>query len=120
MWFLHYILPLAIYFFIKKDKTILYGLLAGNLIDLDKIYYRIIGKVDWFGSICPEGIGTCTSINNYPLHNILAFNIFLVSSLILYFLRRKNNKLKFLFWLMIGTIIHLFLDYIQHITGIII
>ena len=68
MFLFHYILPLIIFYF-YRDKIMLYGLLLGNLVDLDHVYYRIIGKVGWFESACPQ-LGMQCSFGFYPLHNL--------------------------------------------------
>ena len=119
MWFLHYIIPGLIYFF-NKNKIMFWGLISGNILDLDKIYFRLIGKVGWTESICEKGIGTCSSIGNYPLHTLPPLIFLLIALILFLFFRKKNKKLSFLFWFSIGAILHLFLDCIQKITGIVI
>lgn len=95
----------------------LLGLLIGNLIDLDHVYYRIIGKVNWFDSACVNGLGSQCSIGFYPLHNIWVLMGLTVIAAILFFYRKKKN-LELLFWISIGGIINLILDYIHLFTGV--
>jgi hypothetical protein len=134
MYSLHYILPFVVYYLflhwggkykeIKKkkkksffdfprSKLILYGLLIGNLIDLDHIWYRIIGKVGWFDSAC-DHFGQQCSFNFYPLHNELSL-IVLSAFFIAGF--RKNKKMELISWIALGAMIHLMLDYIHLLTG---
>lgn len=90
-----------------------WGLLLGNLIDLDHIYYRIIGKVPWFESACNH-IGQGCSIGIYPLHNMnFAISSLLISSLIFH----NNKRLRFIGWLGLGAFLNILLDYIHMITG---
>jgi hypothetical protein len=91
----------------------LWGLLLGNLIDLDHIYFRIIGKVPWFKSAC-SNLGEQCSFGFYPLHSIYVLVVSLVLSLLIL---NKNKKIKFIGWLGLGIVIHLFLDYIHLIIG---
>jgi hypothetical protein len=91
----------------------LYGLLLGNLIDLDHIYYRVIGRVPWFESAC-SNLGQQCSIGFYPLHNIY---IFIISLILSAFLASKNKKMRFIGWIFLGAAIHLSLDYIHMIAG---
>jgi len=91
----------------------LWGLLLGNLIDLDHIYYRIIGKVGWFESACPQ-IGMQCSFGFYPLHNWIAVIIFFIFSFLVFV---KNKKIKFIGWLAIGALSNILLDYIHHLIG---
>ena len=118
MFLLHYLIPIAIYYFIKKDKVILFGLLAGNLVDLDHVYYRLIGKVGWFESACSGG-SQC-SIGTYPSHDPLFLIVFTaVGMLTAYFiLSEEKKKLKGLIWILTGVLLHLVLDYIALITGV--
>ena len=112
MFLLHYILPLAIFYF-YRDKMMLWGLLLANLIDLDHIYYRIIGKVGWFESAC-ERFGLNCSIGFYPLHTwAIAFIGLFVTILILH----KNKKLRFIGWIGLGIFIHMVLDLIHELIG---
>ena len=91
----------------------LWGLLSANLIDLDHIYYRIIGEVGWFESACQE-FGMNCSIGFYPLHTwILAFIGLLVSVLIFH----KDKRIKFAGWLGLGIFIHMVLDFIHELIG---
>ena len=46
-------IPVVIFYY-YRDKIMLFGLLVANLIDLDHIYCRIIGKVGWFESACGQ------------------------------------------------------------------
>jgi hypothetical protein len=112
MFLFHYILPLIIFYF-YREKIIFFGLLLGNLVDLDHVYYRIIGKVEWFGSACAQ-LGDQCSWGTYPLHNwtfVIIFSIF--SGLIF----TKNKKLRFIGWLSIGALLNFALDYIHALTG---
>lgn len=136
MFLLHYIIPLIVFYFpknfsfrkLQKDKNakisysnggwlILAGLLLGNLVDLDHVYYRLIGKVPWFQSACGHFWGQC-SWNFYPLHNIYFFIIFLFFGIILIFSKNKYSKL--LGWIFIGAFLNLSLDYLSMISGIVI
>lgn len=97
----------------------LYGLLWGNLIDLDHVYYRIIGKVPWFESACSH-LGAQCSWNFYPLHNSIVLTSTLILAVILipsgmYF---KKKKMAFLGWLFLGMALNIILDLIQLKTGI--
>lgn len=143
MYIAHYILPFIAVFiyliFIKKQKLskkamfsfdflkkqknkiiltasgiILFGLLLGNIVDLDHVYYRLIGKVPFFGTICGEAWGKCHSFNMYPLHNFLFMFIFLILGALIF---SKNNKIKFFGWMFFGAFLNLFLDFIQMKTG---
>ena len=91
----------------------LYGLLLGNLVDLDHVYYRIIGKVGWFESACPQ-LGMQCSFGFYPLHNLVFAIIFLVFSGLIF---TKNKKLKLIGWISLGAVLNFLLDYIHLITG---
>ena len=91
----------------------LLGLLLGNLIDLDHIYYRLIGKVGWFSSACPQ-FGMQCSFGFYALHNLTFAIIFLVGSSLIFF---KDKRIKFTGWLFLGAFLNFFLDYIHLITG---
>lgn len=109
-------------FLSKNKKKIIYstlgiillGLLLGNIVDLDHVYYRMIGKVPWLGTICGEGLGKCHSFNMYPLHNFLFMFIFLALGALVF---SKNNKMKFFGFLFFGAFLNLFLDLIQLKTG---
>ena len=111
MFLLHYIIPIVIFYF-YRDKIMLLGLLLGNLIDLDHIYFRIIGKVGWFESACPH-LGMQCSFGFYPLHNLTFAIVFLLFSPLLFV---KNKKIKFIGWLSLGAFLNLLLDYIHLIT----
>jgi hypothetical protein len=91
----------------------LWGLLLGNLIDLDHVYSRIIGKVGWFESACPQ-LGMQCSFGFYPLHNLTFAIIFLLISGMIFI---KNKKLKFIGWLSLGAFLNLALDYIHLLIG---
>ncbi len=113
MFLFHYILPFIIFYF-YRNKSALYGLLLGNLIDLDHIYYRLIGKVNWLESAC-QNLGEQCSIGFYPLHNTtLAIILLLISALIF----TKNKKIKFIGWLSLGAFLNFALDYIHMTTGV--
>jgi len=93
---------------------VLFGLIVGNLIDLDHIYYRVIGKVGGFSSACPK-LGMRCSFNFYPLHNLIMLVVAVALTGLLFF---KNKKLKFVGWIALGVIIHLALYYLQLLIGI--
>jgi len=113
MFLLHYLIPFVVFYFVRK-KMILYGLLLGNLADIDHIYYRIIGKVPWFSSAC-QNFGANCSIDFYPLHSLTFLLIFLgLSSLIFV----KNKKIKFVGWIFLGAFLNLILDYVHLIIGL--
>ena len=122
MFLAHYILPFVIYCF-RKNKTMLYGLLMGNLIDLDHIYMRVIGKVGWFESACSSFGDQCSSFGFYPLHSPLVFAMLFFMAIWLYGNRiysldgTSNKKRRLWFWIMIGAMLNLILDYIHLITG---
>tara|TARA_Y100000310_G_scaffold225672_1_gene227722 strand:+ start:17866 stop:18120 length:255 start_codon:yes stop_codon:yes gene_type:complete len=82
------------------------------------VYYRIIGKVGWFESACPKGLGSQCSFSVYPLHNIYVFVALIIGAGVLYFLYDKNIFTKIGFWICIGAILNLVLDYIHLKTGI--
>lgn len=116
MYLIHYILPFVIYYFVR-NKTMLFGLLLGNIIDLDHIYLRIMGIVPWFGSICAgRHFWNCGSFGVYPLHSVYVMITFLILSVILFFLMKKDKKLKitqWMFWISMGVSIHFILDFIH-------
>lgn len=113
MFLLHYILPfISFYFF--RDKIMLIGLLLGNLIDLDHVYYRLIGKVGWFESACPQ-LGMQCSWNYYPLHNLPFLIFFLVIGSLVF---HKDKKIKFIGWLSLGAVLNLVLDLVHMWTGV--
>jgi hypothetical protein len=91
----------------------LWGLLLGNLVDLDHIYYRLIGKVGWFESACSH-FGVPCSYNFYPLHNMTFIVIFLRLSLLTV---KKNKTIKFIGWLSMGAALNIILDLIASVTG---
>lgn len=113
MFLWHYLLAILI-FTIFRDKFMLLAILLGNLIDLDHIYYRLIGKVSWFGSACNK-LGEDCSIGFYPLHSPTFIIIFLLLSLLIL---AKNKKIKFLGWISLGAFSNLLLDYIQQLSGL--
>lgn len=134
MIFLHYIIPFIIYYITdyKKRKNqkksenkifrmffkynyMLLGLLLANLIDLDHVFYRLIGKVGWFESACKFNFDHCSSFGIYPLHNWIFFAIFALSSSALLI---KNKNLKIIGWIAIGACIHIILDLIVYYTGV--
>jgi len=134
MYLLHYILPFVVYFlFLKREekrgeikkrkkksffdiprgKLILYGLLLGNLIDLDHLWYRLVGKVWWFDSACIN-FGQQCSFGFYPLHSqvtLVVFSAFFIGSF------HKGRKIELVGWLALGAVINLILDYVHLITG---
>lgn len=121
MYLFHYILPFIIYYFVRS-KTILFGLLLGNLIDLDHIFLRIFGVVPWFQNICSiDGFWKCNGFLGYPLHSVYMVVTLIVTSIILFFLMEEEKELKvtkWMFWICIGALIHLSLDLVQLFTGI--
>lgn len=147
MYIAHYLLPFFVIFiylyFIRKDKIIInnrfnfdfmrikkgkiiltfagiifFGLMLGNLIDIDHVYYRLSGDVPWLKSYCGGTFNLkCSSLNYYPLHNMYFFIVFFILSFLVFF---KDNRIRLYGWIFIGATIHLILDYIQYITGIVI
>jgi len=118
MFLLHYVLPFIIYWTRKtKDKIMLWGLLLGNLIDLDHIYYRIIGKVGWFESACPEGFGSQCSFGLYPLHNPASAAILMVIAISSFVYFKEKKEAKWIFWISVGALLNLLLDFIHLVTG---
>ncbi len=115
MIFLHYILPLVLFYFLR-DKLMLLGLLLGNLIDLDHVYYRIIGKVGWFSSAC-SSLGKECSIGFYPLHNPYLALLFCLGTL---FLFSKKKPLRLCGWIFLGAFIHYLLDSLAFFSGVMI
>lgn len=128
MFTLHYIIPLIIFYF-YRDKIILWGLFLGNLIDLDHIYYRLIGKVGWFESACPH-LGMQCSFGNYPLHTLIVLVISILIAAISFLILRMhvfskskkqkkegNKYYKLIFWIFVGVIIHFGLDYLHLLMG---
>jgi len=122
-----------------------WGLELANLIDLDHIYYRLIGKVGFFDSACSH-LGIQRSLGFYPLHT-LNFLLIIVLTMILsfffldlidfktkevkedknkeFFLKEAFKKIKltkktlisFIFWISIGIIVHFGLDYLHLLIG---
>lgn len=118
MFLAHYILPFIIYWLSRtKDKIMLWGLLLGNAIDLDHIYLRMIGQVEWFESACPSGLGSQCSFGIYPLHNPIVVVILLIISLASFSYINKKKESKWIFWISIGALLNLLLDYIHLVTG---
>ena len=120
MYLAHILIPLIVYYF-YRNKTVLFGLLLGNLIDLDHIFLRILRIVPWFENICSVGgFWRCNSFFGYPLHSVYVFISLIAVSIILFFLMEKERELKinkWIFWICIGTLVNLFLDFIQLTTG---
>ena len=118
---IHYLIPLGIYYF-NRNKKILYGLLLGNLIDLDHIIPRLQGKINWTESACGHLLDSC-SFGNYPLHNFTALFILIVIAISIYiYYKYKKIELNLLFWLLIGAILNLVVDLIyimNNFSGII-
>ena len=107
-----------------EDKIMLWGLLIGNIIDLDHIYMRIIGKVGWFESACENGIGTQCSFIVYHLHSY--FMIGFLATIVILSVKhlnklQKNNmnteNTKIILWISVGGLVHLMLDYIHLIIN---
>jgi len=121
MYLAHYLIPLLL-FFIFKDKIMLYGLLLANLIDLDHIFLRIFGSVPLFGSICGfKEFWKCNGFFGYPFHSPYVWIFFIITSFFLAILREKNKdskEIKLLFFISLGIVLHLFLDFIQLSTGV--
>jgi hypothetical protein len=99
----------------------LFGLLFGNLIDLDHIFFRVTGMVPWMESICSvKNFWDCNSFFGYPLHSVYVFISLIAVSIILFFLMQEEKELKvtkWMFWICIGALVNLFLDFIQLTTG---
>ena len=91
----------------------LWGLMLGNLIDLDHVYYRLIGKVGWFESACPK-FGMQCSFGFYPLHNLTFVFVFLIFSGLIF---ARDKRVKFIGWLSLGALLNLVLDYIHLLIG---
>ena len=116
MFLLHYIIPIILFHFFR-NKIMLFGLLLGNLIDIDHIYYRIIGKVPWFGSACPNFWDGCNSLLIYPLHSAYFLIVFIILSSLIFV---NNKKVKFIGWLVLGASLNILFDYIRYLTGVVI
>lgn len=99
-----------------------WGLIAGNLIDLDHVYYRIIGKVGWFESACQHAGMQC-SFGVYPLHSLIILFSSILIMIISFTILQIDKKKKFghyillLFWISVGIIIHFGLDYLHLMIG---
>jgi hypothetical protein len=112
MYLIHYIIPLAIYHFVRS-KILLLGLLLANLVDLDHIYFRIIGIVPWFESMCTKGhFWNCGSFGFYPVHSVyLMISVFIVSIILFFLMKKDKLKItKLMFWISIGILIHFSFD----------
>jgi hypothetical protein len=121
MYFAHYILPFIVYYF-YRSKTILFGLLLGNLIDLDHILIRIIGTVPWLQNICSiDKFWKCNGFLGYPFHSIYMIISLIVVSIVLFFLMDEEKEIKitkWMFWICIGALLNLSLDFVQLLTGV--
>jgi membrane-bound metal-dependent hydrolase YbcI (DUF457 family) len=117
MFLIHYILPFVIYFFIR-NRTILYGLLLGNLIDIDHILLRIIGKVPWFESACPSGLFTQCSFNVYPYHSTHSIILICLLFITIFLVEKKHKHKDLLIWISAGAVMHILLDSIHLLTGL--
>ncbi len=91
----------------------LYGLILGNLVDLDHLYYRVIGKIGWFESACPQAGMQC-SFGFYPLHNWFFVGFFLILFSLIF---AKNKKLEFIGWISFGAVLNFLLDYLHLLIG---
>ncbi len=122
MYLAHYLLPILVYLFVTRDKIVLFSLLIGNVIDLDHIFLRLNGTVPWFSSICGDKlVWRCSAFFGYPFHSVYAIVSLIVLSIILFFLMEKQKELKinkWMFWICIGILIHLMLDFVQLSTGV--
>jgi hypothetical protein len=112
MFILHYLIPLVVFYF-WRNSIALWGLLAGNLIDLDHIYMRIIGAFPWFGSAC-QHFGQNCSIGVYPLHSWLLAGIFLLGTNLAFF---RDKRIKLIGFIFLGAFLNILLDYIAMVTG---
>lgn len=95
----------------------LFGLLAGNLMDLDHVPSRVIGHREILKSACEEGFGTQCSFGTYALHS-WEFAIALVVTIGLLYLFRKTFVKKHIsfgigIWLAIGALLNMLLDLIH-------
>jgi hypothetical protein len=97
------------------------GLLLGNLIDLDHILLRINGTVPWRESICfMKNFWECNGFFGYPLHTVYMVIALIATSAILFFLKEEESDIKidkWLFWICIGALLNLLLDFVQLTTG---
>jgi hypothetical protein len=122
MYTLHYIIPILLYFLLNQNKRVLFGLLIGNLVDLDHIYLRVNGTVPWLSNICEKNhFWNCSSFGEYPLHSTNMLISLVVTSVILFFLMKRDKELKityWMFWISIGALLNLLLDYVQLLSGI--
>jgi len=123
MYLAHYLIPVILFIFFK-DRIMFLGLLIGNLIDLDHLFLRFIGKVSFSKSICDiSEFWKCNGLFYYPLQNVYAWSFFIISSLLFFYLMinekyAKNKKTyKLFFFSSIGVVLHLTLDFIQLVTG---
>ena len=92
----------------------LWGLMLGNFVDLDHVYYRIIGKAPWFGSACVEGLGSQCSFGIYPLHTWTLVWIGLIFGSLIFCC---DKRLRFFGWLGVGVFLALFLDWVHLVSG---
>jgi hypothetical protein len=120
MYLAHIIIPLIIFYF-YRNKIMLFGLLLGNLVDLDHLLLRIEGFVPWFQSICrTKDFWKCNGFFGYPLHTPYMIVGLIILSAILFALMKKDKDFKvtkWMFWVCIGALLHLSLDFIQLVTG---
>jgi len=116
MFTFHYILPLIVYFF-YRNKNLLFGLILGNIVDLDHVYMRVVGDAPWFSSAC-SGFGHQCSWNFYPLHNHFVLIVTLFLSLFsAYGIYRKDRLIEIFGWTALGISLNLFLDLVHLATG---
>lgn len=115
MFLMHYAIPLIIYLF-NTDKTMLIGLLLGNIIDLDHIYARIIGKIGWKESVIKK-YGKSAIFGFYPLHNykVMVILIIVASATFPTFFVFKSFQI--VWWVIIGAISNQVLDIVAKHTG---
>jgi hypothetical protein len=120
MYLAHYLLPFITYFF-YRSKIVFGGLLLGNLVDLDHVYSRLVGTVPWEGNMCGfEKFWECNGFFGYPLHSFYVILFIIMISMVIFpFMidNKKDKKLKWMFWICIGFLIHFALDFIQLVTG---
>jgi hypothetical protein len=112
MFILHYLIPLIIYY-VNKNKLILWALISANIIDLGHIYFRLIGKVAWFGSACQHAGMQC-SFNFYPFHNLITL---IIAACLIPLIFTKKKWARFIGYFGIGIVLHLALDYLHLLIG---
>jgi len=120
MYLAHFILPFAIYYLIKKDKIMLFGLLLGNIVDLDHISFRINHGIEIFTSSCDNFLEQC-SFGTYRMHSLNSVISLSIASVILFVMIKKHKEMKsvyWIFWACIGALLNLLLDYIHLLTGV--